>query len=108
MLLRRRQVVVDSSPLVYFRLRWTPFRQASAYDAAVWSLEGYLKLAKASVQAEQAETLSRSCKSIIAFIRYGHGEKTIDEYGEWSDLRMTSSAGWSSRLCSFQNRVRRG
>lgn len=49
-----------------------------------WSLDGYLKLVRVSAQAEQAEALSRLTKSIIAFIRHGHGEYTIDESGGWS------------------------
>ena len=50
-------------------------------DVGAWSLDGYLKLAPAYAQAEQAAALSRLSKSIIAFIRHGHGEETIDEFG---------------------------
>jgi hypothetical protein len=55
-----------------------------ADDVGAWSLDGYIKLVQASAQADQAAALSRLSKSIIAFIRHGHGEDTIDEYGDWS------------------------
>jgi len=32
-----------------------------------------------------SSALSQLSKSTIAFIRHGHGEDTIDEYGEWSE-----------------------
>jgi hypothetical protein len=48
-------------------------------------MDGYIKLVQASAQADQAAALSQLSKSIIAFIRHGHGEDTIDEYGDWSE-----------------------
>jgi hypothetical protein len=48
-------------------------------------LDGYLRLVQAWAAAEQAKIFSRLSKSIIAFIRHGHGEETIDEYGERSE-----------------------
>ena len=60
---------------------WSIVLFIRADDVGAWSLDGYQKLAPAYAQAEQAAALSRLSKSIIAFIRHGHGEETIDEFG---------------------------
>jgi hypothetical protein len=64
---------------------WSIVFFVRAEGVGAWSLDGYLKLVQAYVQVEQADALSRLSKSVIAFIRHGHGEDTIDEYGEWSE-----------------------
>jgi hypothetical protein len=43
------------------------------------------KLISAWAQAETARQLQKIAKTLIAFVRHGHGEDTIDESGDYSE-----------------------
>ena len=44
----------------------------------------YVEFRRSAAQVNQAECLERIARTLTAFVRHGHGEDTIDEFGEES------------------------
>jgi hypothetical protein len=67
----------------------------------------YLEFVRTIAQIEQAKQIKAIAKSLTAFVRYGHGVDTIDEYGEQSyddDVRARElKAAWRARKAARQD-----
>jgi hypothetical protein len=56
----------------------------SERDVNAFFASWYVAFVRSAAQSEQAESIARIAKTLVAFVRHGHGTDTIDEYGEES------------------------